>query len=71
MRGPCINRAPQNIRTTRHPGIEVKQIIKTSIPVSLNRLALHGMQSLEAALIPLMLTVYGYSAQHSVAILGY
>ena len=60
----------KNIRTTRHPGIEVKQIIKTSIPVSLNRLALHGMQSLEAALIPLMLTVYGYSAQHSVAIFG-
>lgn len=60
----------KNIRTIRHPGIEVKQIIRTSIPVSLNRLALHGMQSLEAALIPLMLTVYGYSAQHSVAIFG-
>ncbi|MDD6233708.1 MAG: oligosaccharide flippase family protein [Lachnospiraceae bacterium] len=60
----------KNIRKNGRPDIEVKQIIKTSLPVSLNRLALHGMQSLEAALIPLMLTVYGYSTERSVSIFG-
>lgn len=45
-------------------------IIKTSLPVSLNRVALHGMQSVEAALIPLMLQIYGLTSSQSLSLYG-
>lgn len=47
-----------------------KEISGTAIPVSLNRLSLHGLQSVEAALIPLMLQTYGMSMGESLSVYG-
>lgn len=60
----------KNIPLMKRAPLEVKNLISTSLPVSLNRLALHGMQSIEAALIPLMLAVYGYTTDEAVSIYG-
>lgn len=47
-----------------------KEISGTAIPVSLNRLSLHGLQSVEAALIPLMLQTYGLSLKEALSVYG-
>lgn len=47
-----------------------KELSGTAIPVSLNRLSLHGLQSVEAALIPLMLQTYGLSMGESLSVYG-
>ncbi len=48
----------------------LKDIMSTSAPVSMNRLMLHIMQSVEIALIPLMLQMYGYSYNAALSLLG-
>ncbi len=50
--------------------MHLPDIIKTALPVSLNRLVLHGMQSVEAALIPLMLQVYGMTSSQALSSYG-
>lgn len=47
-----------------------KEISSTAIPVSLNRLSLHGLQSVEAALIPLMLQSYSLSRSEALSLYG-
>ena len=45
-------------------------ILSTATPVSANRLATHTLQSLETALLPMMLQLYGHTLQESMQILG-
>lgn len=47
-----------------------REIAGTAIPVSLNRLALHGLQSVEAALIPLMLISHGLTRSEALSVYG-
>ncbi len=48
----------------------IKEIAGTSIPISFNRLSLHIMQSIEVALIPLMLQTYGFSYTKAIETFG-
>ncbi|MCM1309383.1 MAG: oligosaccharide flippase family protein [Butyrivibrio sp.] len=54
----------QSLRT------HARELSGTAIPVSLNRLSLHGLQSVEAALIPLMLRTYGLSSSEALSVYG-
>ena len=48
----------------------IKEIRKTALPVSANRLLLHLLQSAEAALIPMMLKIYGLSSPEAMSVFG-
>ena len=45
-------------------------ILKQAFPITINRLVLSGVQSLETAFIPMMLTLYGMTAADSLGSLG-
>lgn len=47
-----------------------KEILSLSFPVSLNRILLCGIQSVEATLIPMMLRIYGYTKSEALSSLG-
>lgn len=47
-----------------------KEIKSTALPICLNRLSLHGLQSIETILLPLMLQIYGYSETESLGVYG-
>lgn len=47
-----------------------KELSGTAVPVSLNRLSLHALQSVEAALIPLMLQSYSLSRSEALSVYG-
>ena len=51
-------------------GTQIKRICQTAIPVSANRLMLHILDSIEAALIPMMLMLNGYTRNSAIAIYG-
>ena len=49
---------------------EIRRVIKLSVPVSLNRLMLSILQSIQNILIPSLLIVYGLSSKESLSIYG-
>ena len=61
---------PDTFPTKKNLAAKLPDIIKTSLPISLNRVVLHGIQSVEAALIPLMLQIYGLSSAQALSIYG-
>ena len=48
----------------------IRKIMKMSFPISANRLMLHVLQSVEAALIPMMLQVHGMSLSEAMSAYG-
>ena len=54
----------------KYPPSMIKNIIKSAFPISLNRICLNIIQSVEIALLPLMLQMYGMSKTSSLSTLG-
>lgn len=48
----------------------IREVHKTAFPVSVNRILLHLLQSVEAALIPMMLKIYGYGHSEAMSVYG-
>lgn len=53
-----------------NPRVFVREVLRTAVPINANRLFTHLLQSLEVALIPMMLVIYGENNSTALKTLG-